>query len=154
MSKMLNTVVLMGRLTATPELKTTASGISVTSFTLAVDRGGSGDDKATDFINVVAWRGGAEIVCRYFTKGRMAVVKGRLQTRKYTDKNGNNRTSTEVAMDDIYFADSAPSAAAGAHRSDAPIDDLARRIEAYSAPANGQGNPFRELVEVDGDLPF
>lgn len=106
---MLNVVTIMGRLTATPELKTTPGGASVTSFTLAVDRDFKNKEtgeRSADFINVVAWRGTAEFVTRYFTKGRMAVVNGKLQVRKYTDKDGNNRYTTEVVAENVYFGDS------------------------------------------------
>ena len=91
---MFNLVVLTGRLTADPELKTTPNGISVTSFSVAVSRPyRSGEEAQTDFINIVAWRQRAEFICKYFTKGSMIGIEGSIQTRKYTDKNGNNRTA-------------------------------------------------------------
>ncbi|MFQ8953395.1 MAG: single-stranded DNA-binding protein [Oscillospiraceae bacterium] len=94
---MFNIVVLTGRLTADPELKTTQSGLSVTSFSIAVDRRfGSGEERQTDFINIVAWRQQAEFVAKYFKKGNLIGIEGSIQTRKYTDKNGNNRTAFEV----------------------------------------------------------
>ena len=101
---MLNKVILMGRLTGDPELKTTPSGASVTSFSLAVERDyKSGDERKTDFITVVAWRNSAEFICRYFQKGRLMAVEGRIETRKYTDKQGNNRTAFEVVADKAFF---------------------------------------------------
>lgn len=106
---MLNTITIMGRLTRDPELKTTPSGASVTSFTLAVERDFKDKEtgeKVTDFIDCVAWRGTAEFVTRFFTKGRMAVVNGRLQLRDYTDKDGNKRRAAEVVAENVYFGDS------------------------------------------------
>ena len=105
---MLNKIILMGRLTRDPELRKTGNGTAVTSFTLAVDRDYKPQDgeRETDFIDVVAWRGTAEFVSKYFTKGRMAVVEGRLQVRDWTDKDGNKRRSTEVVADNVYFGDS------------------------------------------------
>lgn len=99
----------MGRLTRDPELRRTQNGTAVTSFSVAVDRdfkSRESGEKATDFIDVVAWRQTAEFVCQYFTKGRMAVVEGRLQIRDWKDKDGNNRRSAEVVADNIYFGDS------------------------------------------------
>ena len=105
---MLNKIILMGRLTRDPELRKTGNGTAVTSFTLAVDRDYKPQDgeRETDFIDVVAWRGTAEFVFKYFSKGRMAVVEGRLQVRDWTDKDGNERRSTEVLADSVYFGDS------------------------------------------------
>ena len=105
---MLNTIFIMGRLTRDPELRHTTTGTPVTSFTLAVDRDFKGQDgeKETDFIDVVAWRNTAEFVSKYFGKGRMAVVQGRLQIRNWTDKDGNKRKSAEVLADNVHFADS------------------------------------------------
>ena len=105
---MLNHIVVMGRLTRDPELRKTASGVSVTSFTVAVDRDFSQQDgqKETDFIDVVAWRGTAEFAAKYFTKGRMAVISGRLQIRNWEDKDGNKRRTAEILAENIYFGDS------------------------------------------------
>ena len=105
---MLNSVTLMGRLTRDPELKHTQSGTAVVSFTLAVDRDFKSADgtKETDFIDCVAWRNTAEFVSKYFSKGKMAVVSGRLQIREWTDKEGGKRRSAEVVVDNIYFGDS------------------------------------------------
>ena len=105
---MLNRIILMGRLTRDPELRRTQSGTAVTSFSLAVDRDfkSQSGEKETDFIDIVAWRSTAEFVSKYFTKGRMAVVEGRLQIRDWTDKEGGKRRSAEVIADNIYFGDS------------------------------------------------
>ena len=105
---MLNKIFIMGRLTRDPELRRTQSGTAVTSFSLAVDRDfkSQSGEKETDFIDVVAWRNTAEFVSKYFTKGRMAVVEGRLQIRDWKDKEGNNRRSAEVVADNVYFGDS------------------------------------------------
>ena len=107
---MLNHIVLMGRLTRDVELRTTQSGVSVASFTLACDRdfGGRDGEKETDFIDCVAWRSTADFAAKYFSKGRMAVVSGRLQIRPWTDKEGNKRYSTEIVVDNMYFGDSKP----------------------------------------------
>ena len=104
---MLNSVIIMGRLTADPELRTTTSGLSVTSFTVAVDRNyKSGDERQTDFINCVAWRQTADFVTRFFKKGQMIAVQGSLQVRNYEDKNGNKRTAYDVVADNVSFCGS------------------------------------------------
>lgn len=105
---MLNKVFLMGRLTADPELRTTTSGVSVASFSIAVDRDYTpkGGEKQTDFINIVAWRNTAEFISRYFFKGKMIVVEGRMQVRNYEDREGKKRTATDVVADNVYFGDS------------------------------------------------
>ena len=105
---MLNHITLMGRLVRDPELRRTQNGTPVASFTIAVDRdfGSKDGDKQTDFIDIVAWRNTAEFVSRYFTKGRMAVVSGRLQIRDWTDRDGGKRRSAEVVADNVYFGDS------------------------------------------------
>lgn len=110
---MLNRSILMGRLTRDPELRTTPSGVSVASFTLAVDRGyaKAGEERQTDFINIVAWRATAEFVGRYFTKGMMMIVEGRIQSRSWEDQNGNKRYATEVVADNIQFGESKKAAA-------------------------------------------
>lgn len=105
----LNKVFLQGRFTADPEMRHTPSGVATASFKLAVDRDFKDKDtgeKKTDFVSVVAWRQTAEFVSRFFSKGRMAVVEGRLQIRDYTDKDGNKRTTAEVVADNVYFGDS------------------------------------------------
>ena len=105
---MLNVAVVMGRLVADPELRHTPSDVAVTSFTLAVDRSyvKSGTERQTDFIDIVAWRGTADFVCKYFRKGQMMAVHGSIQTRTYTDKDGNKRKAFEIVADDVNFADS------------------------------------------------
>ena len=105
---MLNRIIIMGRLTRDPELRRTQNSTAVASFTLAVDRDFKGEDgkRATDFIDIVAWRAVAEFVAKYFTKGRMAIVEGRLQLRDWKDKDGNARRSAEVIADNVYFGDS------------------------------------------------
>lgn len=101
---MLNKVIIMGRLTAAPELKTTTSGVQVTSFCVAVDRPArAGEQRQADFISIVAWRGTAELICRYFGKGSPIIVEGRIQTRGYTDRSGSKRTAVEVVADSVSF---------------------------------------------------
>ena len=152
---MLNRIIIMGRLVRDPELRTTQSGTSVTSFTLAVDRdfkSRESGEKGTDFIDVVAWRQTAEFVCKYFTKGRMAIAEGRLQIREWKDKDGNNRRTAEVVAENVYFGDS--------KRDGAGSYDSAPAYGApYGAPAGGYaapmgGSAFAEIDEEDGDLPF
>lgn len=138
----LNRVCIMGRLTREPELRHTQTGAAVVSFSLAVDRDfkdKSTGEKSADFIDIVAWRQTAEFVSRYFTKGRMAVVEGRLQTRAYEDKDGNRRRAVEVVADNVYFGDSRRSG----------DNDTATAQNAADAPAGG----LTEAVE-DGELPF
>lgn len=141
---MLNRIVIMGRLAKDPELRHTQGGNPVASFRLAVDRDFKDKqtgEKATDWIDVVAWRNTAEFVSRYFTKGRMAVVEGRLQMRDWTDKDGNKRTSAEVVADHIYFGDSQRSG------------DTSNTSGDYGAPEPPQDG-FSELADDDGKLPF
>ena len=142
---MLNKIFLMGRLTRDPELKRTPSGTAVTSFAIAVDRDfkGQNGEKETDFIDVVAWRNTAEFVSKYFTKGRMAVVEGRLQIRDWTDKDGQKRRSAEVIADNVYFGDSKSE---GGSRPNSTTS--------YAAPATGNNSDFAEIGEEDGELPF
>lgn len=140
---MLNRTIIMGRLTRDPELRRTQSGTAVASFALAVERDfkdKTTGEKATDFIDIVAWRNTAEFVSRYFSKGRMAVVEGRLQVRAYTDKEGNNRRISEVVADNVYFGDS--------KRDADPLDKLQRDADPISP------QDFQELDESDGELPF
>ena len=139
---MLNKIIIMGRLTSDPTLRHTQQGTSVASFTLAVDRDLKGKDgeKATDFIDIVAWRNTADFVSKYFTKGRMAVVEGRLQIREWTDKNGDKRRTAEVISDNVYFGDSKKD---GGEASNAPAG--------YGLPTADQ---FAELNDDDGGLPF
>ena len=154
---MLNKIIIMGRLTRDPELRRTQTGTPVASFTLAVDRDfkdKSTGERATDFIDVVAWRQTGEFVSRFFTKGRMAVVEGRLQIREWTDKEGNKRRSAEVVAENVYFGDSRRDGDNGGYSApsfgSAPVDYSAP--SGYSAPA--EGNQFAELSDDDGELPF
>lgn len=144
-SKLLNHIVIMGRLARDPELRRTQNGTPVASFRLAVDRDFKDKDtgeRATDWIDVVAWRSTAEFVCRYFTKGRMAVVDGRLQMRDWTDKEGNKRTSAEVLAQSVYFGDS---------KRDSDGTYGVPTGETYPPAV---GSEFKEIEDVDGDLPF
>ena len=150
---MLNHVTIMGRLTRDPELRRTGSGIAVASFTLAVDRDFSprdGGERETDFIDCVAWRQTGEFVSKYFTKGRMAVVSGRLQIRNWTDKDGNKRRSAEVVADNVYFGDSRRDGDSGSAYS-APA---APAYGGYSAPASSPASDFAMLDDDDAQLPF
>ena len=142
---MFNLVVLTGRLTADPELKTTPNGISVTSFSIAVDRRyRSGDERQTDFINIVAWRTSAEFICKYFKKGNLIGIEGSIQTRRYQDKNGNNRTAFEVVANNVQFVESKRDAAPGAPMSEPP-----------ASFSNADVNDFADLGDAtDDDLPF
>ena len=161
---MLNKIFIMGRLTRDPELRRTQSGTPVTSFSLAVDRDykTQSGEKETDFIDVVAWRATAEFVAKYFTKGRMAVVEGRLQLRDWTDKDGNKRRSAEVVADNIYFGDSRRDGDNGGNNGYANGNNSygGGNNGGYSAPAGGYAAPvgggsgFAEIDEEDGDLPF
>lgn len=148
---MLNHITLMGRLTRDPELRRTQSGTAVTSFTLAVDRDfkSQSGEKETDFIDIVAWRSTAEFVSKYFSKGRMAVVEGRLQIRDWTDKDGGKRRSAEVVADNVYFGDSKRDGGDSSGYSAAPAYKNA-------APSNfnAGGSDFAEIGEDDGELPF
>ncbi len=161
---MLNHIVLMGRLTRDPELRRTGSGVAVASFTLAVDRdfAAQGAERETDFVDIVAWRNTAEFVSKYFTKGRMAVVSGRLQIRNWQDKDGNKRRSAEVVANDVYFGDSkrdGASAPAGFDQSApsyaAPSYAAPNPGPAYAAPNPGAGaSDFSMLEGDDPELPF
>lgn len=142
---MLNTVALMGRLTADPELRYTTSNIPVTSFTIAVDRAfKNGEERQTDFINIVAWRQRAEFASKYFKKGQLIAVDGSIQTRRYQDKDGNNRTVFEVVANNLHFAE----------RRDSSASPIANEM---SAPApsfsNTEADDFSSLPG-DDELPF
>ena len=142
---MLNHIVLMGRLTRDPELRRTGSGVAVASFTIACDRDfkSSTGEKETDFIEVTAWRSTAEFVDKYFSKGRMAVVSGRLQIRGWTDKDGNKRKTAEVVADNVYFADSKKD------------DGTGYSTQNYTAaPAPAPASDFAMLEDDDSQLPF
>ena len=166
---MLNHITIMGRLTRDPELRRTGSGIAVASFTLAVDRDfGKNDngERETDFIDCVAWRQTGEFVSKYFTKGRMAVVSGRLQIRGWTDKDGNKRRSAEVVADNVYFGDSKRDSEGGSYAGNsyggnayggnsygaAPSGNYGG---GYSAPSAGaSASDFAMLDDDDAQLPF
>ena len=140
---MLNKIIIMGRLTRDPELRRTGSGTAVTSFSLACDRDfkSRSGDKETDFIEVVAWKNTAEFVSKYFSKGRMAVVEGRLQTRDWTDREGGKRVATEIVADNVYFGDSKRDSDSGTASS-------------YSDTLSGMTQDFSEISEEDGEIPF
>ena len=133
---MLNRIIVMGRMTRDPELRRTNSGTAVASFTVAVDRDfkSQSGEKETDFIDVVAWRNTAEFVSKYFSKGRMAVVEGRLQLRDWTDNDGNKRRTAEIVAGSVYFGDS--------------------KKDSESAPTHSEPQGGFSEVEDDGDLPF
>jgi single-strand DNA-binding protein len=165
---MLNHITIMGRLTRDPELRRTGSGIAVASFTLAVDRDFSpkdGGERETDFIDCVAWRQTGEFVSKYFTKGRMAVVSGRLQIRNWNDKDGNKRRSAEVVADNVYFGDSKRDdqvggsfggnayggSYGGGYGAPAPA---AGGFGGYAAPSSPSASDFAMLDDDDAQLPF
>ena len=141
---MLNKVVIMGRFTKDPELRRTGSGTAVTSFSLACDRDfkSQSGDKETDFIEVIAWKNTAEFVSKYFSKGRMAVVEGRLQIRDWTDKSGNKRTTAEVVADNVYFADSKRS------------ESNDNQKENFNALSGRLSDDFVPISEEGGVIPF
>ena len=148
---MLNKIFLMGRLTRDPELKRTPKGTATTSFSLAVDRDfkGQNGDKETDCIDVVTWRSTAEFVSKYFTKGRMAVVEGRLQIREWTDRDGNKRRTAEVVADNVYFGDSRQAASGGQA---APPSSYGAVSPSYRPDVDAG---FTEIGNPDdGELPF
>lgn len=141
---MLNKIIIMGRLTRDPELRRTGSGTAVTSFSLACDRDfkSQSGEKETDFIEVVAWKNTAEFVSKYFSKGRMAVVEGRLQIRDWTDKAGSKRTTAEVVADNVYFADSKRS------------ESNDNQKENFNALSGRLSDDFVLASEEDGEIPF
>ena len=149
---MLNHITIMGRLTRDPELRRTGTGIAVASFSVAVDRdfrGRDGGEKETDFIDCVAWRQTGEFVSKYFTKGSMAVVSGRLQIRSWTDKDGNKRRTAEVVADNVYFGDSKREDGGNSFAAPAPA------YGEYSAPAaSNAASDFAMLDDNDAQLPF
>ena len=149
---MLNTVALMGRLTADPELRHTPNDVAVTTFTIAVNRSyvKQGAERQTDFIDVVAWRNTAEFICRYFKKGQMMAVDGSIQTRTYLDKEGRNRKVFEIIANNVYFTESRASSSGTSYDNrseDAPIDDYE---VSYSS---GENDDFTVIADSD-DLPF
>ena len=162
---MLNHITIMGRLTRDPELRRTGSGIAVASFTVAVDRdfgGRDGGEKETDFIDCVAWRQTGEFVSKYFTKGRMIVVSGRLQIRSWTDKDGNKRRTAEVVADNCYFGDSKRDSEGGSSyggntyggNSYGNYGAPSGNFGGYSAPAGTPASDFAMLDDDDAQLPF
>ena len=168
---MLNHITIMGRLTRDPELRRTGSGIAVASFTVAVDRdfgGRDGGEKETDFIDCVAWRQTGEFVSKYFTKGRMIVVSGRLQIRSWTDKDGNKRRTAEVVADNCYFGDSKRDGdnsgsyggntyggnSYGNNNNYGGYNAPAPSYGGYNAPAAAPASDFAMLEDDDAQLPF
>ena len=171
---MLNHITIMGRLTRDPEVRYTQSQVPVASFTVAVDRdfqSRDGGERQTDFINCVAWRQTAEFVNKYFHKGSMAVVSGRLQMRQYQDRDGNNRTAAEVVVDNIYFGESrrdsdnrssdsyssGNSYGGNSYQNNSYSNSNSSYSRGYEAPraaAPAPASPFAELSDDDGELPF
>lgn len=141
----LNVVALMGRLTVTPELKHTPNNVSVCSFTIAVDRSyvKAGEERQADFIPIVCWRGQADFACRYFQKGQLIALDGKIQTRKYTDRDGNKRTAFEVVADNVHFAESKKDGNKNTYE----------RGPADVEPERGDTGDFEEMPVPD-DLPF
>lgn len=148
---MLNCAIIMGRLTADPELRTTPNGISVTSFSVAVDRSyqKAGAERQTDFINVVAWRQTAEFVSRYFHKGSMIAVQGSIQTRNYEDRNGNKRTAVEIVADNVSFCGSKAESGTGA----APVAQATPAASVAPAFSTAGADDFSSM-DGDDELPF
>lgn len=159
---MLNCAVIMGRLVADPELRTTPNGISVTSFCVAVDRSfvKAGEERKADFINVVAWRQTADFVTRYFHKGSMIAVQGSIQTRSYEDKNGNKRTAVEIVADNVSFCGSKSEQGGGNHyeaqQPAAPSYQSGDSGSFSVLPSNddNDGMPFGGASDEDDGLPF
>ena len=160
---MLNHITIMGRLTRDPELRRTGSGIAVASFTVAVDRdfaSRESGERETDFIDCVAWRQTGEFGSKYFTKGRMAVVSGRLQIRSWTDKDGNKRRTAEVVADNVYFGDSRRDGDAGNSSYGGntyggnSYGSAPAPAYGYPAPAQNPASDFAMLDDDDAQLPF
>ena len=154
---MLNHITIMGRLTRDPELRRTGSGVAVANFTVAVDRDFSGKEsgeKETDFIECVAWRQAGEFVSKYFTKGRMIVVSGRLQVRKWKNKEGENRYSTEVVADNCYFGDSKREESNGNSYGGATPYPTAPALPEYASTPASPASDFAMLDDEDAKLPF
>ena len=158
---MLNHITIMGRLVRDPELRRTGSGVDVASFTVAVDRdfgGRDGGETETDFIDCVAWRQTGEFVSKYFTKGRMIVVSGRLQIRSWTDKDGNKRRTAEVVADNCYFGDSKRDGDSGSAFGGNSFSNAyaapSGNYGGYSAPAGNPASDFAMLEDDDAQLPF
>lgn len=154
---MLNQIILMGLLTRDPELRRTQSGIAVVRFTLAVERDFSpkGEGKQTDFIDIVAWRSTAEFVSKYFRKGQLVAVSGRLQIRDWTDDNDGKRRAAEVVADNVYFAEKREKGSGSTQNAQQPAYTPASSSSYYVPNTNPAAiNPFAELDENDEDLPF
>ena len=156
---MLNHIVIMGRLTRDPELRTTQSGVSVASFTVACDRdfgGRDGGERQTDFIDCVAWRSTGEFVSKYFHKGSMIVVSGRLQSRKWQDREGNNRTNWEINADNVYFGESRRDSDSGrdSYSNNTYSSGSYNSYDSGKSSAPAASNTFVELDDGDGELPF
>ena len=158
---MLNHITIMGRLTRDPELRRTGTGTAVASFTVAVDRdfgGRDGGERETDFIDCVAWRQTGEFVSKYFTKGSMIVVSGRLQIRGWTDKDGNKRRTAEVVADNVYFGESKRTNEGNAYGGNTYGGNAygapAPSYGGYSAPASNPASDFAMLDDDDAQLPF
>lgn len=144
----LNRIIVMGRLTADPTLRTTQSGVSAASFTIAVDRDFKTRDgeRTTDFIDCTAWRAAADFISKYFTKGRMIVVDGRLQMRHWKDKDDNNRVSAEIVVDNAYFGDSTP-----AEKTDKPAGRGSTNADAQSPAKEAAAAPAPSAAAADDD---
>ena len=141
---MFNLVILTGRLTADPEIKTTPSGVSVTSFSIAVQRKyRQGEEPITDFINLVAWRQTAEFICKYFKKGSMIGIEGSIQTRKYQDSNGNNRTAFEVLANNVQFVEGKRSTDVNVTTDSDPLVSFSQRHQGdFTEPSSEDDLPF------------
>lgn len=153
---MINIAVIMGRLTADPELRTTGNGISVTSFTVAVDRNYQkpGQERQADFINVVAWRQTAEFISRYFRKGQMIAVQGSIQTRNYEDSNGIKRTAVEIVAEKVSFCGSKAETGAGGNGAGAPAPPVPAYQQGSGAGVSNATPDDFSQVEMDDELPF
>lgn len=161
---MLNSITIMGRLVRDPELKKTGSGVSVANFTVAVDRdiAAQGQEKETDFIDCVAWRATADFVSKYFTKGKMIALKGRLQIRSWTDKDGNKRKTAEVVADNVYFAESKRDSGSntGSYSENtngygaSAYPETQQYIQQQGYGQASYGGEYGIIAEADDELPF
>ena len=150
---MINTAILMGRLTADPELRHTPNNVPVTSFTLAVNRSyaKSGSERQTDFIDIVAWRSTAEFVSRYFSKGQLVAVEGSIQTRTYQDKDGNNRKAVEIVANNVHFAEPKRDSYNSTGQNNNTYSQNDEQVN--NSYSNGDNSDFQE-IPTDDDLPF
>ena len=151
---MFNLAILTGRICQPVELKTTPNGISVCTFGIAVDRAyKKGEEKQTDFLNVVCWRSTAEFVSKWFTKGSLIGIEGSIQTRKFTDKNGNNRTAFEIVANNVHFVESKKTS--NVDISADPLQDVADKLNSVNANNNSsKDDMFSDILDDTGDLPF